>query len=542
MDIAMFSGIAPRIPAIRAKLGVAKVAHDVDLSAGTLQPISKNLYIQDAVEKARSIAMLGCDIITWDKCVTSTDWVPDCPRLYLTGRMPYPEVMVKDRCGGQEIYGRLGVPSGGEQPLLTYNTVPNKSEETSNRSYVYTYVNWLNEEGAPSFPSTVISVNDGDPVVVSGWEAQPEEYGVTHVKIYRSVTAFRSGEEKAQTFSTDFQLVDTVAIDTLSYKDAKRDMYLAEVIHTKDTREPPAGLQGIITISDSNMLCGFMGNKLYFSVNREPWNWPESAELTLDYNIVHISEQEGYVYVSTNGHPYRVTVGDLCTSGCKQVDRYDTPLPDIGCAYPNGSIGTPFGMVYSSPEGLVLLSRNAQPILLTEDLLTRGQWQDMMPSTIRLGYTKGYLIFMTDQMDESDLSCMLLLNKDLYPSNSPTYVLTTLSDSAVAMVTTNTGELLLLDDDKVYRWASAEELREYYWESLDIYGKSFYSIGAVQLGILDGVVKCCILSAGGKSCSTITTDRSFRVARMGQQKSYTISISGTGVVEYAKIGTTKRTL
>lgn len=543
MDINIFSGIAPRIPAVRAKLGVAKIAHDIDLSMGTLAPLRRNSYIQDAVKNARAIATLGCDIYTWDTCVTTTEWIPDCPRLYITGRKDYPEVAVHDRCSGQLVYGRLGVPSGGEQPLLSYMTVVDKSEETANTSYVYTYVNWLGEEGGPSFPSSIISVNDGQPVVVSGWEEQPEEYGVTHVRIYRSVTAFRSGEEKAQTFSTNYQLVDTIPVTEASYKDELRAKYLGEVLWTKDCREPPAGLQGIITISDSNMLCGFVGNKLYFSNNREPWNWPESTEITLDYNIVHIGEQEGYLYVSTNGYPYRVAVGEFCQDNtCKQVDRYDTPLPDIGCAYPNGSIVTPFGMVYSSPEGLVLLSRNAQPIILTEELLNRAQWETVMPSTVRFGYTKGYLIFVTDQMDSEGLGCMLLLNRDLYPSNSPTYVLTTISDTPIAMCTTNTGELLMLRKDKVYRWASSDELREYHWESLEIYGKGLYSLAAARLGITSGMVEFCLESRGGSSCSKITNDTAFRIARMGQQPYYTISISGTGVVEYAKIGTSKRTL
>lgn len=205
-----------------------------------------------------------------------------------------------------------------------------------------------------------------------------------------------------------------------------------------------------------------MGNKLYFTKNHQPWNWPLELELTLDDNIVHLAQDDGELFASTTGKPYNIEGTPTCGDRpCRPVTKADYEFPDIGCGYAHSAIVTPFGMVYASTDGLVLVSKSAPPTILTEGVLAADDWALLRPDTTRLIYYKGYIICVTDEV-----SFMLLLDNKTYAASAATAVMSTISDTPIDMVRSDTGELLFLDANGLLsQWNAGTTLRPYYWLS-----------------------------------------------------------------------------
>ena len=531
-----FRGISPRTPPHMLPDGMAVMALDVNLQHGTLKPWREPLAIEQLPETTMTVEAYGCCNFAWDTCVSVARWIPDCPRLYITGRMPYPEVAVIDWKTCSLDYARLGVPMPLTTPLVSYITVPDKSIETSLRTYMFTYVNWLNEEGAPSYPSSELAVNDGQAVTVSGWAAQPEEYRIQKVRIYRRATGFRTGLEKEQDVATDFLFLDEVGISTGSYLDTKKDMQLGWAISTRECREPPAGLRGITAVDGTAVLCGYVGNRLYFTKNHQPWNWPLELELTLDDNIVHLAQDDGALFASTTGRPYNIEgTPDCGDRPCRPVTKADYPFPDIGCGYAHAAIVTPFGMVYASADGLVLVSRSSPPTILTESVLAADDWAMLRPDTVRLAYYKGYIICVTDVV-----SFMLLIDGNTYSSAAQVAAMSTISDTPIDMVLSDSGELLFLYDTGVLsQWNAGSTLRPYKWVSAPFISGShnWFPVACVYV---DGTTTYSIIGENGAVFTRIITSKKpFRTRRLLRNRSHNIEFSGTGEVTYFRVGATE---
>lgn len=536
MLLDVFRGISPRTPAHRLEKGMAIVARDVNLQHGTLQAWRQPLAVQQLPATTLTVEAYGCCNFAWDTCVSAARWKPDCPRLYITGRVPYPEVAVIDweTCGLE--YARLGIPSPASTPLVSYITTPDKSLETSLRTYVFTYVNWLDEEGAPSYPSSELAVNDGQAVTVSGWQVQPAEYRIEKVRIYRRATGFRTGTEKEQEIVTDFLFLGEVAITTGSYLDTKKDLQLGWALSTREVREPPAGLRGITAVDGTNVLCGYVGNRIYFTKNNQPWNWPLELELTLDDNVVHLAQDDGELFVSTTGRPYNIDGLPECGDRpCRPVTRADYPFPDIGCGYAHSAIATPLGMIYAGTDGLVLVSKSAPPTILTDAVLAADDWAKLRPETVRLAYYKGYIVCVTDEV-----SFMLLLDTNTYRASASVAAMSTITDTPIDMVLSDTGELLMLDDaGMLWQWNAGDTLRPYLWVSAPVITGVQYWWPTAMVKV-DGAVTYSVLAQNGRRYSRLVTrDTPFRTNRLLRNREHNIQFEGTGAVSYARIGETQ---
>lgn len=529
-----FAGIVPRTPEHLLGEAAAVIAHDVDLSHGTLRAWREPRTVKQVSANAVTLATYGCCFFSWDTCVSAARWIPDCPRLYLTGHAAYPEVAVLDsEC--TLTYARLGLPAPATAPLLSYVDPGEKTVETSSRAYVYTYVNWLGEESAPSYPSTNMDCNDGDSVIVSGFAVPPEEYRIVTIRIYRSVTGFRDGREKEQEFVTEWLYVGECLVGSAAFVDDKKDRYLGKALSTREVQEPPQQLQQITAITDSTVLCGFVGNKLYFSMPRQPWNWPADRELTLDDNIVHLAEVDGTLYVSTAGRPYIISGATLCEERpCRDVVRLDYPYADIGCGYPHSAVGTPFGMVYASKEGLILVSKNEQPVVITNMFFAADDWSKLSPETVRLAYHEGYLICVTDK-----ISFRLLLDNKTYQAEAQNALLTTFSDVPDDMIVSDNGELLLLSDGYVKQWNAGDTLRPYKYVTRPIMTGYQMWLPAAEVHVIEGATEFTLIAENRTEFSRrITLDRVFRTPRLNRNRKYYVMFAGTGEVTFFRLGQT----
>lgn len=284
-----FAGIVPRLHAKQLPKGYAIIAHDVDLSHGSIKSFLEPKFIKQAPDTAVKMYVWGCDLITWDKCVDVAEWLPDCPRLFVTGNAQYPQTATM--YNGQLVYRRLGVLAPPTPPVAKANNI--NSDTSRSTAYITTFVNAFGEESGPSIPSNDVVIEDGQTVEVSFRYNPPIEYDVQKIRIYRRETGFNTGLEKEQQLHTHWFFLAEVSVQTREYVDTVSIVDLGWAFDGMDTREPPSNLTNITAIPQTAILAGSVANKLLFSRNLQPHNWELSQEMTLDDNIVALGNSGG---------------------------------------------------------------------------------------------------------------------------------------------------------------------------------------------------------------------------------------------------------
>lgn len=529
-----FGGIVPRTPWHLLRENEATVAHDVKLRNSKVQAWRERKAVDMAVNDAKTLYYKGCYALTWAECVTVAEYVTDYGRLFLTGRVDQPETMVLDDC--IPTYYFLGVPAPVSAP--TVSATEKDGRDCSSRSYMYTYVNIFGEESAPSPISTSVTVKDGDPVVVSNMALPPDGYGITEIWIYRTATAYREDHTKEQEPATDFLKVAEIQLPTNSYTDTLKEMYLGPVCNTREVRVPPKNLRYIRYMRGTGVLTGVTDNEVHFSAAFQPYNWPAEYDMTLPYNIVHMVTVDSTVFVSTDGYPYVIDGGPSCEPRkCRNTEEADIPLPDIACGYPNSAIATPFGMVYSSKDGLVLVMPNAKFQIITSQWFSTDDWIKIRPDTVRLAYWRGYLICVTDI-----ISFMLEIDGDTY-TDFRLGALSTISDQPVDMVTTSTGELMMLETDRlIYQWNAGDTLRPYIWESRELSFGGKASPTTAKVRTQGTLFKLLTPHPDLAYACYIHDEEPVRLGRVGRHLNYRVGLYGTGDVDYVDIGMTEMTV
>lgn len=452
-----FGGIMPRLSEHKLAPTQATVAHDVNLRNGKLEAWHEPCAFGDAVSRAKSFHLHGCCLESWRDIVTAAELTPDWGRFYITGR----------ECGGLEVaqidaccnieYFKAGVPAPTVPPVAC--AAEQCSREADVRSYVYTYVNQWGEESAPSPASNIVRVDDGSDVVVSIADTPPVVHGIVARNLYRASTGFRPADGKVQKPLTDYLFVLTVPLAEHVVQDAVRGVYLGAALETQYDRMPPKGLMGVTSIGDQVRLAGFRNNRVYFSEQFQPHNWPAKYDLTLDHSIVHMGCLDQRLFVTTDSIPYVIDVSSCDDTKCTPVTSLEAPLPDIGCHYAHGACVSHHGMFYASPIGIVLLQPNGTWHIITSRWFGQVEWRKLKPDTIRMAYWEGYLFFATDMA-----TFLLNINGKPYDDMEGAE-LVTLSDAPIDLLPTDTGKLMFLQDDKVWVWDSAPELRPYVWRS-----------------------------------------------------------------------------
>lgn len=522
-----FFGIAPRFRRKQLPKNYAIVAHDVDLTHGTLRPFRVPLKVSDKTG-ASKVYSVGCDVFTWDECVSVSEWLPDCPRLFVTGRVDYPETATIDN--GRLTYRRLGVPRPPTPPQALTTDV--NSETSRNVAYLTTFVNNFGEEGGPSLPSNEVVIEDGQAVEVTLDYTPPLEYDIEKVRVYRRETGYRSGAEKIQEQATGWFLVAELDVGETSFIDDMKMVELNYGLTTLEHREPPADLQNITTIDQSALLVGSSRNKLVFSKHLQPHNFPLSDEMTLDDNIVALGSLGNNLFVATDGHPYRLVADAGCSDrDCREIVRYDEPMPMIACHTGKGSVITPFGFVYVSADGLVMLPENGPPKVITTDVLSADDWRLLEPHTMRLEYHKGALFIISDRV-----SFMYWLDTNTY-GDTKNKRLITISDRPIDMVETRQGELLFMTEDGVYQWNSGNKYRPYRWVSEFIDTGYYFDITRVRANVDRSSVRITTES----DRSTVerffpTGDTVIPFTRHGRRKEFQVRVEGVGEVLELAIG------
>ncbi|ETD72771.1 hypothetical protein V757_02195 [Pelistega indica] len=395
----------------------------------------------------------------------------------------------------------------------------------------------MGKESAPSFASNEQDIDDGEPVSITGFLTPPSEFGITHIRIYRRVTGHRSDTEAmgATPLMTDFYHVGTIEVGTATFIDKGLNIdTLGEALTTFDVLEPPAGLRGILAVPNTRILVGFDGNTLCFSMNNQPYNWPESRRYNLDDNIVAIRESGGMLYVMTDGHPYVVEIdaGDDIRT-CQSILRLPTPMPMITCCSAKGALSTPMGVFYVSSKGLVRLAQGAITVV-TMPWFASDDWRELKPETMRLGYAHGAIFIV------SDTHAFVFFTDDATYGDSDAYRLTTIDLHPRDMVTGRNGELFMLLGNGIYQWDAGARFMPYRWKSAKIKSTRYGYFGAIRLWG-SGSVDVSIFAEAQTVLSAIPLrpQTSYRLPRYGHHLHHQIELAGIHTVESVELANTR---
>ncbi|MCD7985086.1 MAG: hypothetical protein LUG19_12680 [Desulfovibrio sp.] len=244
-------------------------------------------------------------------------------------------------------------------------------------SYLYTYVQQLaggaiQYESAPSPASEIIDVLDNEGVTLTGF-ALPDLEGIkiTHIRIYRTV----SGTE-----SSDFHLLVELSVEELeaagwSYTDIEHDMNVSsEVLQTSTWDAIPDNAKGLIK-ADNGLYACFRGNELLVSEPFIPYAFPASYRNTVESSIVALAHVDGTIVVLTTGRPY-------LAQGTAPESLALVHLPiEQSCVSAQSVATLPGGVIYASPDGLMLFTSNEQS-LITGETFSREQWQELGPERL----------------------------------------------------------------------------------------------------------------------------------------------------------------
>jgi hypothetical protein len=438
--VTVFAGEMPKVEARLLETQCAARAVNCDLRRGSLRALRGPGHIQSIDGEARTIFKHDVDgWLAWPgvvsvvkSAVLDVDGEAPIGQLLITGDRDYPTMYL----AGGEVH-RLGIPRPGSAPIINsqqgaayQNTrvvgwsatdlsgapprygpndgvpvedgddadvepfsgsefegegveqggddKPNTDSGISrSTSYCYTLIQRLANgvleyESAPSPPSELVDVMDGDGVSISGFEIpQLDGLTITAIRIYRTL----SGME-----SSDFHFVVELSIEELEemdwvYVDVRIDADISsEILQTTIWDAIPEDAKGLIK-TDNGIYAAFRGNELLVSEPFIPYAFPASYALTVEDAIVALSHVDGTIVVLTEGRPY------LARGGIPEsLELVHLPI-EQSCVSARSVATMPGGVVYASPDGLMLFTGNEQT-LITEQTFTRDQWQALGPENI----------------------------------------------------------------------------------------------------------------------------------------------------------------
>lgn len=294
-------------------------------------------------------------------------------------------------------YYRLGVPAPETAIGISAVTPPNDdsgnplidddptNDET--RYYCETYVTAYGEEGPPGPASADVEITTPGSSVTLSLAALPAgNNNITRRRIYRTVTT---------TSDAEFMEVAELDIAATSYVDALTSDELTATLETEDYLMPPDNMIGLCTMNNG-ISVGFAGNEILFSMPYLPYAWPDAYKLSTYDNIIAIASVDTAVVAGTEGVP-------VVFSGITPSNISDKPVQLNQACLSKRSMVSMLGFVlYAGPAGIVKITASGAGSVATANVLTRDQWQDFNPDTIRAWSVGGNYIGLYDYDGDGD--------------------------------------------------------------------------------------------------------------------------------------------
>lgn len=536
-----FKGSVPRLAPHLIKPGAAQLALDCKLTSGRLESWREPRKVHSFVGGATVGTSHELNCKCWkdfEGCVDVAHGSPTCQQVFVTGVNDRPTQLSDSPFGCYDMMEWLGLPCP-DTPMdfdfLRIDRSNSNRTDAEGRSYAYQYVKQANDVNGAirsqlSPPVHIQDAYDGMVITVHGWNTAPDpNWGIDTVAIYRTVSGDGTGRQTAKGVDTTWMLVAEIPVSSSSFTDDKWNDELLFAFEDDYTRPPPADLTGLIWIKSINTLAGFRGRELWFSENNNYHNWPHM--MTLDDEILGITESNGAVYVATTGNPYVVQGSAGCEdAGCRDVVRLPYSMPMV--APGNRRIAsTALGAVYPSHKGLVLLAGKSKPLFLTWPWYSAEDWQQMYPHTaIPVEFDGKLFCFMQN-------GAFALSLPEGPESGWEADTHTELSDrNVIDAYVTRQGQFLIVKTDGVYEWNRGTALRPHKWVSSEAVFPKPYGMGAGHLWF-DGATENIRVTVDGKEVIDrgVNARSVFRLPMWGYGTRWAVTLYGTGSVSLVSL-------
>ena len=437
--------------------GFRAIREEADFTAGAVDPVRRAFRVVDNA---------GVNADTWltfdsrDVDIVRSPIVNDGFDRYYWAGDGRPMMNTYDRifAGSSAFY--LGIPTPTNAPGVT---PPAGSDET--RAYVYTFVSAYGEEGPPSPPT--LGTGDAGTWVIDNFDTtvpDSSSRNITSIRIYRTVTGGSS---------SNFYLVDTIALGTSSYNDTEvtSDVASNSLLESTAFLEPPTDMEGFV-VMPNGYLVGWKGRRLLFSEPYRPHAWPAAYELSTEFPIVGLVVWGSTLVIGTKSQPY---FGQGTTPNSFTMQKLDAVEP---CLSRRGMVATTAGAYYPSINGLILANSSGAKVI-TQDILTKEEWASYNPSSIyaaQLGLQ--YIAFNSQTFG-------FIFN----PTEPQTKLVELDSFADVDGIETDkySGNVLLLANNYAMEWdPSNSERLNWRWQSKKYQFPEPINFGAVRLNFKTG--------------------------------------------------------
>lgn len=290
----------------------------------------------------------------------------------LTGGPPYPQVSRP-----------LGVPAPTGAILAAVDTEGTGDEEAF--SWVYTFVNDLGWESAPSPLSNSMLKAPGTTFDLSGFSAPPSGFGINRVRLYR----FQSG---VSTSGSYFFLREwAIGAEPTNPIDNGAAVSTDE-LETSGWRPCP-GIEngGASNITEANafgmtrlwngMLAVLVGKSMRICEPETHYAWPLRYEVSLTDDPVAIGVFGQRALVLTKGDPVLVAGSSPDSMDDEPTKFGKACLSAQSVVSFNEGAGAK-GVAWATDDGVAWLGEGQVPRILTDGVFDRDQWQALNPSSM----------------------------------------------------------------------------------------------------------------------------------------------------------------
>ena len=398
-----FSGQAPKVYARLLPDDMAQIATNCRLDSGRLEPWKTNASATISIVDSYSISAQTKTLFRY----SSSIWmgsnydinivrspVAEDPheRIYISG-FTYPQMTTASIVGASQHY-RLGIPKPADLTSVTLSPVTSANVDTEvpqSRSYIFTYVSAYGEEGVncDAEAAQVVDVHTDQTVTLDFPPNPSGNYNLALKRVYRTDAG------------GTYRFVQDVPIATDTFADTVTEVNLGEEIPTSTFDAPPdddaadhkdGPLLGLVSMPNG-ILAGFSGQTVSFSEAFQPHAFPDEYKLTVKSDIVALAPLNTGLLVLTKEKPAIIQGLDPSSMSMMEVDS------SLSCVAKRSVVDMGEFVMYASPDGIVMANDSGLS-LITEQSLTRDQWQEYTPSSIVAFQWEGhYIAFYTNSSE-----------------------------------------------------------------------------------------------------------------------------------------------
>ena len=527
--IQTFGGKAPKVFARLLPNDMAQTATNVRLDSGRLEPWKGNATTVVTPVANYSISGSTKTLFKYSDSIwigrdDEVDFVRSPlaedthERIYATGiggSTGYPRMTLASIIGNNTFY-RLGIPKPANLATVAADGASGVQDEEVPKSvaYVFTYVSAYGEEGPPcDAPVNQILNLYSDQGAVLTFPSNPTgNFNLTKKRVYRTDTG------------GTFRFVADVPIANATHTDTKEESELGEAVPTANFDSPPDNVSsdhpdgpmlGLVSLPNG-ILAGFSGQTVCFSEAFQPHAFPDEYKLTVKSDIVALAPMPSGVLVLTKEKPAIISGLDPASMALSEIDS------NHACVSKASVVDMGSAVMYASPDGLVMATETGGLKVVTEQILTRDQWQELVPSSIKGFQWEGHYVgfydtgstekgFIFDPRGGKDS----LVDLGFYAS--------------AGFNDLEEDELYLVVSGAVKKFAAGTNL-SYTWKS-----KKFYAQRPVNPGVAkvqadsygSGITFKLYADGSLKHTETVTSDALFRLPSGYKANEFEIELSGS---------------